>query len=369
MKSKKRVLIIASSNMSLSGVPVVYMSIVRALKDEYSFDIIILKNDDMYFEQEFKSYGGKIYFFNCQKPNGTFKSLIWAIFKLKRKTKAFFNEQIDINNYDCIHSFNGEFGSIVFSKLKNKKTIKIFHICSAQSAYKRKKKLKELIWESIFSPVCKYADHILFVSKASLENSGYKSKGLILYNIYDEEKYGKIEKCIHNSLCLTQIGTFSSRKNQLFSLRVLHEILNFYPDAKLNIVGKEIEDGYLKLIKLYIKNNNLNDNVNICDPSTDRIQLNRMTSFVIYPSLQDSFGLVLIESQASGIHCFASNTIPNDADLGNVDFIELDENKWSKLICDFYRRHGNARIAPINLEKFSKNTFKNTLLALYEGVS
>ena len=41
----KKILLIADSNMSLSGVPVVYMSIVRQLHSEYTFDIIVLKDN------------------------------------------------------------------------------------------------------------------------------------------------------------------------------------------------------------------------------------------------------------------------------------------------------------------------------------
>ena len=66
----KNVLLIADSNMSLSGVPVVFMSIVRNLHKEYHFDIIVLKDNDMYFEKEFLSYGGKIFRFQFNKPSG-----------------------------------------------------------------------------------------------------------------------------------------------------------------------------------------------------------------------------------------------------------------------------------------------------------
>lgn len=368
MKDKKKILLVAASNMSLTGVPVVYMSIIRLLKDEYDFDIVILNNDDMYFENEFLSYGGKIFNFISNKPNSSFKSLFWALFSFKKRAKKFILKELNLDEYSCIHTFNGELGSVLFRLTKKKNIKKYFHICSAQSAYKRKKNIKELIWENIFSGSSKYSDKIIFVSKASMENSKYKNKGIVLYNIYDEQKFGKITTCNHNSLALTQIGTFSSRKNQLFSIEVIKKLKVFYPSVVLRIVGREIEDGYLKKIIDFIAINNLSENVKILNPSTDRIELNTETSFVLYPSVQDSFGLVLIESQACGIHCFVSNAVPNDADMGNCEFLPLNIDEWSNRIDCFFKENNNKRFNPINIEKFSKETFVRNLKKLYEGL-
>ena len=185
------------------------------------------------------------------------------------------------------------------------------------------------------------------------------------YNIYDETKFGQITECIHNNLELTQIGTFSRRKNQLFSLEVVNRIKKDIPNVHLNIVGKEMDEGYLEKMNLCIKNNNLQTNVSILGTSTDRIELNRHTSYVLYPSTMESFGLILIESQSSGIHCFANKDIPNDADMGNADFLELNPGLWSKSIIDYYKKHKNERKNPSNMDRFSKENFINTIKKLY----
>ena len=370
MKTKKKILLVAASDMSLTGVPVVYMSIVRLLNDEFDFDIVVLDTKNMYFKNEFLSYGGQIFKFECPKPNGTFKSLLWALFSFKKKAKHFIKKNLNLNNYSCIHTFNGEFGSVLFNIAKKNSAIKkYFHICSAQSAYKRKRKTKERMWDLIFSGSSKYSDKIIFASKSSLENSKYKRKGVVLYSVYDEEKFGQIIECNHNSLSLTQIGTLSSRKNQLFSIKVLKRLKDLYPDILLRIVGREAEDGYLKKITNYTIQNNLSNNVAILNPATDKIKLSRETSYIIMPSTMESFGLVLIESQSCGIHCFASDRIPNDADMGNVEFLPLDENIWARKISDFFKENGNKRLRPINVDKFSSGAFVNTLKKLYEDIN
>lgn len=51
----------------------------------------------------------------------------------------------------------------------------------------------------------------------------------------------------------------------------------------------------------------------------------------ILPSHFEGLGLVLIEAQASGLPCFASDTVPKEADVtGLVEYIELCTEDWVK---------------------------------------
>lgn len=363
----KRVLLIADSNMSLSGVPVVFMSIVRSLKENYIFDIIVLKDNDMYFEKEFLSYGGNIFRFNCKKPGNFIKKLFWLIHSYPKAVKEFLKNKIDLNQYDVIHSFHEGF-SYPFIKAAKKSGIekRILHINSAKSAYPTKRTVSQLLFDWYQRKAMKECTNIVFVSQKSLQLNDYKNKGVVLYNMYDENKFGEMTECTHNNLVLTQIATFSHRKNQLFSLSVVKEIKKEYPNVTFNIVGSEIEEGYLQKMKDYIQDNNLNNNVRFLGNKVDKIELNKGTSFILYPSTMESFGLVLIESQACGIHCFANKNIPTDADMGNTDFLDLDAKNWSSKIILYFKRNGNKRQEPINKDKFSTSQFIKTLESMYE---
>lgn len=362
----KKILLIADSNMSLSGVPVVFMSIVRLLSKEYQFDIVVFKDNDMYFEKEFLSYGGKVYRYHFHKPDNFFKKLVWIKYSYYTSVKKFIKDNIKLDEYTAIHSFQEDF-SYPFLREAKKAGIKnrILHICSAASAYKIKKHLNRKLLDEYSKKAKKQSTHIAFVSQKSLELNDYKNRGVVVYNIYDEQKFGQITECIHDNLELTQIGTFSTRKNQLFSLEVVKRIKEEIPGVHLNIVGKEMDEGYLEKMNQYIKSNNLQKNISILGTSTDRIELNKHTSYVLYPSTMESFGLILIESQSSGIHCFANKDIPNDADMGNVDFLELNPGLWSKTIIDYYNKHKNERKNPSNVDRFSKGNFINTIKKLY----
>lgn len=360
----KKILLIADSNMSLSGVPVVFMSIVKKLHQKYTFDIIVLKDNDMYFEKEFLSYGGKIFKFNCPKPDNFIKKFFWLTTVYYKKVKSFLEEKVKLDEYIAIHSFHEGF-SYPFLKEAKKAGIqkRILHICSAKSAYPQKKTFSQIMFDWYQKKAMKNCSNIVFPSQQSLKMKDYKNKGSVLYSEIEE---AKIIECSHNNLVLSQIGTFSLRKNQLFSLEVIKKIKNEFPEVILNVVGSEIEKGYFQQMKDYIDANNLQKNIKFLGSKVDRIKLDEETSYVLYPSTMESFGLVLVESQACGIHCFANSGIPHDADMGNTDFIDLNIDLWADKIINYFKENGNSRRKPINMDRFSSEQFEATLNLLYK---
>ena len=364
----KKVLLIADSNMSLSGVPVVFMSIVRNLHDQYLFDIIIFKNNDMHFEKEFTSFGGKIYFFNCPKPKSLIKKIFWIFFIFRREAKKYLRRNINLKNYDIVHSFQE---SMAFPFLQEAKKLgikkRILHFNSPDSAYKNGYSIKSMPYNYHRSESISASTDLVFVSKPSLVRvgKGYKIKKHLIYNTFNAVTDGLI-KCKTAQLHLLQIGTFSSRKNQLFSLSVLKQLILKQKDAKLFFVGKENENGYLQKMKNYISNNGLSDNVIFLPYDYDKKAIFEDTSYLLFPSKKESFGLVLLEAQSCGIHCFSSNTIPTDADVGNIDFLNLNINDWANTILNYFLQNANLRKNPINIERFQAKTFVNNFKDLYK---
>ena len=363
--NKKRILIIADSNLSNSGVPMVFMSIVRALKDEFLFDVIITSEDDMFYKDEFLSYGGKIIVFNRNIPNGGISKIVWLLFKLKKLTYRFCNKEIALDDYYAIHSFDEMFSSSFF-RLAKKKGVKyrIVHICAAFRAYNIKKSIKLLLLEYDRRKTFKLCTSIACSSDSTLKYNNYKDKGVTLFRTYDEKRFPGVIECSHNNLVLTQIGTFSSRKNQLFSLQLINEIKKTYPNVILNFVGKEVEEGYEKKMNDFINRHSLKENIQYLGTSPNREELSRKTSFIIHPSIMEGSGNVLVESQVCGIHCFASSSLPKGYDLGNVQFLDLDYLLWANKIIEYFNNNKNKRIQPINKERFSPTQFKATVLKM-----
>ena len=361
----KKVLIIAHSNMSLSGVPVVYMTIIRTLHKEYSFDILLFDNNDMYFEKEFLKYGGNIFIFN--RLNTTkFKSSIVRNIKFSMELRFFLKNKMTISNYDIIHCFREKNTYSLFKILKKLGAKKIiYHINSADSAYPRKKGIKSAARNYYQKKAIKISNNVICVSKQVKDNWNYYGNCSIVLNCFNNSYFNKIIEKEDANLSLCQVATFSNRKNQLFSLEIMKKIVSQYPAAKLFLLGKEIEKDYLRKIHEFISENDLSKNVTLLPVDYNQKDLYKKSSFLLFPSKRESFGLVLLEAQACGVHCFASSTIPADTDLGNVDFIELDSNKWADSILKYYANNHNKRKAPENIQSFTQDTFSNNIKKIY----
>lgn len=65
----KRVLMVSCEGLGNGGVQAVIMSIVRSLKDKYIFDILLFTDERRFYDDEFESYGGKI--FRIPRYSGT----------------------------------------------------------------------------------------------------------------------------------------------------------------------------------------------------------------------------------------------------------------------------------------------------------
>lgn len=364
---KKRVLIIANSNMSNSGVPKVYMTMVRLLQHKYTFDLVIYDESDMYYQDEFLSYGGKIILFKQRKPRTLLLKLRWFLFDHKKEVIDFLNKQLDLSSYYAIHSFDENFSHYYFQEAKKKGVqFLIVHLCSAYLNYKQKLTLKKIIINHSFKKTLKYSTCIACCSSSVLRRHNYKDKGVVLRRTYNESDSNTILDCESKNLVLTQIGTFSGRKNQLFSIKVLSKIKSIIPGAVLNFVGKEIEEGYEAKMETLIKQANLQDSVFFLGTSPDKNELYRQTTFIIHPAIMEGFNNVLLEAQAVGIHCFASNTLPREPELGNAEFLKLDDSLWAEKIINVFNRLGSSRKEPTNLLLHSNNNFRDTIEKMME---
>lgn len=349
--------------MSNSGVPMVFMSIVRALKDEFVFDIVIFENNDMFYEKEFLSYGGKIFLLKRSFPEGIIKKVAWVLFKNVKNIRQFCSRNLDLSRYFAIHCFDEMFSSEFF-RIAKKCSVKyrILHICAAFRAYPAKKNLKRYIVEIDRRKTLKLCTSIACSSDSTLKFNNYKNKGFTLFRTYNEKIFTGVIDSKTDSLAMAQIGTFSKRKNQLFTLHVLKTICETYPDTKLFLVGKEMEKGYKDLMDRYINDYCLSNNVFYLGTSPDRVKLSEDITCVVHPSFMEGSGNVLVETQVCGIHCFASDTLPLGYDLGNVTYLKLIPDLWAEEIIQYFRKFGNTRKPPIGKEKFTKSEFKKTLL-------
>jgi glycosyltransferase involved in cell wall biosynthesis len=135
----------------------------------------------------------------------------------------------------------------------------------------------------------------------------------------------------YSEFVIAHIAEMQPFKNQLKSLQVLNELLEYVPNARLLLIGKQYPP-YMKVLNKYIKDHCLQPHVSIL-PETDRYRLSETVypyiDCVIHPiKLQGGF-LVPLEASASNRpvivspECSCSDIIERH-DLGMVAYTDDD---------------------------------------------
>ena len=107
-----------------------------------------------------------------------------------------------------------------------------------------------------------------------------------------------------------------------------------YIDRKVAILGditicsvidyKNPNQEYMDKVQETIKNKDLQQYMKMLGNRNDISVLLRKANAFILPSLYEGMPLVLIEAQASGVPCVASDTVPEEVNVtGDVEFLSL----------------------------------------------
>ena len=362
---KKNILIVAANGLGKSGVPNVICQVVEVLC-KFAFIDVITFNDDNFYEQKVKDCGAKIIRIDDREPCGIVKRLLWRLFLEKYYHKKIFRKILNDKQYDCIHSFK-EYDSAYFFALSDKFGVaeRIIH-CNNEI-----RPPKRLISKIIFSKkkrlIKKYTTRFIGVSSECCRISYPDMDFDVLFNTYDEEAYnlGVKNELKNDELVLTQVATFSGRKNQLFSLTVFELVLKAYSNAKLNLIGFEVEEGYLNKIIYFVSTHKLTSSVNIIDGSKGVADCFKRSTFILLPSLHEAAPITLTEAQACGVKCFASNHITKDMDCGGVEYLPINDPKlWADAIISSFSSIGNTR-REFDMKRFSSANFEKQLKEIY----
>lgn len=134
-----------------------------------------------------------------------------------------------------------------------------------------------------------------------------------------ESEYFKVmadEKPNH----LLFVGLVSPRKGLIDLLKAMKIIVEKIPDVKLDIVGGIVSKEYFDMLNNYVKTNKLEENINFTGYLSEQ-ELKRKYSeatLFVFPSYEESQGIVLLEAMACGKPVVASN-------IGGIPFVVENE--------------------------------------------
>ena len=357
----KHGLIIATNNLSRTGVPSVYMSIIRHFtKNGWSFDLLYFDNSDLYYLDELKSLGVNLLYY--REKNNRIHRYISASFYTKIAKRI-----IKQNKYDLIHSFKEAVG-YPFLRIAYKRGVGIRINHTNISFHGTGNIINRLLFKKEKKKIIKYSTHLIGCSDvACLSAYGHGVDFTSIINTYDEKRFVfSSEIPSTNHIVLSQIGGLSNLKNQLFSINVLKELQNYYPSSELILVGDEIENGYKTLLQENISQLNISNNVIFKNKNENIIDTYKESHYVIFPSRSEGFGIVTIEAQAVGLKCFASTNVPKSTNAGNIIYLPLEDGpkKWAKAIADDFKTTGAKRIK-LDMHNFSNSEIMKKYEAIY----
>lgn len=188
---------------------------------------------------------------------------------------------------------------------------------------------------------------------------------------YSPEKREQMRKKlgIEGKFVLGHVGRISAEKNPYFLLETFAQIKQKEPESVLLYVG----DGPLKQeIEEYAAKLGVRESVIFTgQTATPEDYLCAMDSFLL-PSVYEGLGFVLIEAVCSGLTCFASDVIPNEARVcGRVEVFPLEGSKEQLAARILERREDPSRRKSWDSDLarlgYGADSLKKRLEAIYSG--
>ena len=329
-----KVLHFVSSLSINSGLMSVIMNYYRSIdRNNVQFGFAFFKNNDKgTYLSEIEEYGGKTYYTHIDKR------------LIKRSLENLF-DSID-ERYDILQ-IHELYLAFIVEKIARKHGIKVV-IGHAHTI-----KFSENFWSGVrnqilCSGINRYCDYEVACSKEAGEvffgKNIYSDKFFILNNAIDIKRY---EFCpeerkrirskfsyADDDIVIGHVGRFSPAKNHSFIIEVFKALCEQSDRYKLLLVGEGPDE---ERIKNLVKAFNLEGLVKFMGRREDVNLLYSAMDIFLFPSLYEGLGYALIEAQANGLTCIASETIPLQAKiLESYTIINLNEGPfyWAKKIID-----------------------------------
>lgn len=119
-----------------------------------------------------------------------------------------------------------------------------------------------------------------------------------------------------DSFVIGHVGKFVEQKNHLFLIDVFSKVIEKNKNAKLMLVG----DGPMRNnIEEKIKERKLNTQVVLCGMQENASKFLSAMDIVVFPSLWEGLPLSLLEAQANGLLCVASDVITSEVNRGGYN--------------------------------------------------
>ncbi|MFL2128267.1 glycosyltransferase family 1 protein [Ruoffia sp. FAM 26255] len=317
-------------SLSKGGVESFIMNVYRKInKSKIQFDFLIRRNTNLY-EKEISELGGKVYVVS-EFP--------------KRIIKNYLETQSVImdNNYQIIHVHANSLlylVPVIIGK-KNKIPSVIMHSHSTQPAsmyYLPIHKINSFyinkLTTKLYSCSNEAGQWMFGKNKYELVKNGIDLNQFSYNSNYNKE-IRKEFSIAEDELVVGHVGRFVEAKNHDFIVDIFREVLKQKPKSKLILVGNgKLENKIKEKVKKY----KIQDNVIFTGIRSDINNFLCAFDILLFPSLFEGLGVVLVEAQASGLNSLISDSIPPEVIiLDNVNVMPLANTpeEWANELINF----------------------------------
>lgn len=313
-------------SLNIGGSQTMIMNLYRNIdREQIQFDFILDHPDQLFFAEEVKSLGGKIYFM----PEFTGTNLLGVI----KAWHRFFREHPE---YKILHSHVRSYASVYLPIARRYGVKTIIHSHSTSNG----KGIKSLVKRIMQYPLRHQADYCFSCSQEAGEwlfgkKIASNDRHFIVRNAIDAKKFHYNEDVrreyreklgVNDQTVYVHVGRFHPAKNHDFLLRVFSKIHARNSNTVLLLLG----DGELRTsIEKQIQELGLQNAVHLPGGSSEVHKWLQAADCFLFPSLWEGLGIVAVEAQASGLPCICSNQVPPLVKvMDSCRFIPLDEEKW-----------------------------------------
>lgn len=363
MLPKKNVLLVINSELINGGVPNVIMKIVRRLSDRFSFDIVTYYNGRGLYDEEFESYGGKIFRLSLLDYSKHKLSYPFRYCQIKKRVKRILKEK----KYDVIHCHDGR-ESGIFLKFAEKAGVPV-RISHAHGTYARGGNNKILLsyYSKCKKLIIKNSTKLLACSTQAGESLFGKADFTNVLNPVDAYS-SEVKRVEHEGFNLLQIGYYCENKNQLFSMKLLRALIDDGINARLTFIGFPQEADYYEKMLKAVNELSLSENVIFLPSDADKAKVFSETDLVLMPSFTEGLPLVALESQMAHVKCLLSDKISTDANIGLVTYAEYGNvDAWKDAALKIYRNETGVLKINIDTDLIETGGWCNRIEAIYNG--
>ena len=336
---KIKVLHIMSSLNSSGGIPAIVKNYLEELDTEkFSFDIAFYAESKFNLAEYFSTK--KVGLYKFDKLNFTnAKKVVEQLKNIMITT----NCQIVHLNIPTLHRFVKK----AIKEIKKESNVEIKLIINSHIAKLSNSFVNRLDNTCMLMGINKNTDKILACSKLSGKKffgKNFIANGEVLYNAIDIQKFKKEEnektKKLKENLGLKEeivychVGRICKEKNQTFIVDIFNEIIKKQPNSILLFIGSGEQDFILQLQRK-IDSLGLTQKIRFLGSREDVNVLLNISHALIFPSLAEGLGLVLIEAQVSKTLCFASSVCPEESNISNlITYLPLSKSAeyWANTI-------------------------------------